>query len=56
MNPPAAEITGSATQPAAKSGYTDMAGFGWAEGYIAYAVKHGVTKGYRTARLSPEEM
>lgn len=53
MNPPAAEITGTATQPAGKSGYTDMAGYGWAEGYIAYAVKHGVTKGYPDGTFKP---
>lgn len=53
MNPPAAEVTGSATQPAAKSGFTDMAGYGWAEGYIAYAVKHGVTKGYPDGTFKP---
>jgi hypothetical protein len=53
MNPPAAEITGTATQPAAASGFSDMAGYDWAEGYIAYAVKHGVTKGYSDGTFRP---
>ena len=53
MNPPAAEVTGTATQPAAKSDFTDMTGYGWAEGYISYAVKHGVTKGYPDGTFKP---
>lgn len=53
MNPPAVEVTGTATQPAAKSGFKDMAGYGWAEGYISYAVEHGVTKGYPDGTFRP---
>ncbi|HVI42282.1 MAG TPA: S-layer homology domain-containing protein, partial [Anaerovoracaceae bacterium] len=52
-NPPSAEVTGTATQPAAKSGFSDMTGYGWAEGYISYAVKHGVTKGYPDGTFKP---
>ena len=53
MNPPSAEITGTATQPVSKSGFSDMSGYGWAEGYISYAVKHGVTKGYPGGTFKP---
>lgn len=53
MNPPAAEITGTATQPVAKSGYKDMAGYGWAEGYVSYAVQKGVTNGYPDGTFKP---
>lgn len=53
MNPPAAEVTGTATQSVAKSGFYDMTGYGWAEGYISYAVKHGVTKGYPDGTFKP---
>lgn len=53
MNPPAADVTGTATQSVAKSGFSDMTGYGWAEGYISYAVKHGVTKGYPDGTFKP---
>lgn len=53
MNPPAAEVVGTATQPALKSGFSDMKGYGWAEGYISYAVKKGVTKGYPDGTFKP---
>lgn len=53
MNPPAAEITGTATQPIGKSGFSDMSGYGWAEGYVKYAVQNGVTKGYPDGTFKP---
>ena len=53
MNAPAAEVTGTATQPASKSGFSDMTGYGWADGYVAYAVKHGVAKGYPDGTFKP---
>jgi hypothetical protein len=53
MNPPAAEVIGTATQLVGKSGFSDMAGYGWAEGYINYAVKHGVTNGYPDGTFKP---
>lgn len=53
MNPPAAEVVGTATQPVTKSGFSDMTGYGWAEGYISYAVKYGVTKGYPDGTFKP---
>lgn len=53
MNPPAAEVTGTATQLVPKSEFSDMAGYGWAEGYISYAVKQGVTKGYPDGTFKP---
>lgn len=53
MNAPSAEVAGTATQPSVKSGFPDMSGYGWAEGYISYAVKHGVTKGYPDGTFKP---
>lgn len=53
MDPPAAEVVGTATQPAPASGFSDMAGYGWAEGYIGYAVEHGVTNGYPDGTFKP---
>lgn len=53
MNAPATEVNGTATQPASKSGFGDMTGYGWADGYVAYAVKHGVTKGYPDGTFKP---
>ena len=53
MNPPAAEVTGTATQSAPSSGFGDMTGYSWAEGYIAYAVEHGVTNGYPDGTFKP---
>ena len=53
MNPPAAEVVGTATQAVAKSDFSDMSGYGWAEGYVAYAVVHGVTKGYPDGTFRP---
>lgn len=53
MNPPSADVAGTATQPAVKSDFSDMTGYGWAEGYVSYAVKHGVTKGYPDGTFKP---
>ncbi len=53
MNAPSVEVAGTATQAAAKSDFSDMTGYGWAEGYISYAVKHGVTKGYPDDTFKP---
>jgi len=53
MKPPIAEVAGTATQDALKSGFPDMSGYGWAEGYISYAVKKGVTKGYPNGTFKP---
>lgn len=53
MNPSAAEVAGTATQSVQKSGFGDMRGYGWAEGYIGYAVKHGVTNGYPDGSFKP---
>lgn len=53
MNAPSVEVVGSATQPVVKSGFKDMSGYGWAEGYINYAVKHNVIKGYPDGTFKP---
>lgn len=53
MNAPTVEVTGSATQPVPSSGFSDMSGYGWAEGYISYAVKNDVVKGYPDGTFKP---
>jgi hypothetical protein len=37
----------------AKSSFTDMAGYGWAEGYIAYAESLGILSGYGDGTVKP---
>ncbi len=53
MNAPTAEVVGTATQPALKSGFKDMSGYNWAEGYIGYAVRNKVTNGYPDGTFKP---
>lgn len=55
MNPPSVDVVGTPTQPVTKSGFTDMKGYGWAEGYVNYAVKTGVTKGYGNGKFGPSD-
>ena len=50
MNPPAAELI--VLEPD-KASFSDLAGYGWASGYIDYAVKTGVTKGYPDGTFKP---
>jgi hypothetical protein len=53
MNPPVGEVAGTATQAPASSGFPDMSGYSWAEGYIGYAVRNGITKGYPDGSFKP---
>lgn len=51
MNAPAIQAAG--TQSTAHNQFKDMAGYGWAEGYISYAVKEGVISGYLDGTFKP---
>lgn len=53
MNPEPAEVTGTATQRVPASGFSDMEGYRWADGYVSYAVKTGVAKGYPEGTFKP---
>lgn len=53
IDPPASLVNGTATQSASKAGFTDLSGYSWAAGYIAYAVEHGIVKGYPDGTFKP---
>ncbi|QHI72094.1 S-layer homology domain-containing protein [Aminipila terrae] len=53
IDPPASLVNGTATQSASKAGFTDLKGYNWAAGYIAYAVEHGIVKGYPDGTFKP---
>lgn len=53
IDPPASMVNGTATQPAAKAGFSDMKGYSWASGYIGYAVQNGIVKGYPDGTFKP---
>lgn len=53
MNPPTSELIGTATQAVPDSGFTDMAGYGWAAPYINYAVRNGITVGVGNNKFNP---
>ena len=53
MKPSPDQVEGTATQEVIKSGFPDMNGYGWAEGYIGFAVRAGITKGYPDGKFKP---
>lgn len=55
MKAPSADVVGTPTQKAPTSGFSDMKGYGWADGYVAYAVAHGITKGVGNNKFAPQE-
>ena len=53
IDPPSAELFGTATQSVPDSGFTDMVGYGWAAPYINYAVKNGIALGVGNNKFNP---
>ena len=53
INPPDAIVTGTPTQKVPASGFADMVGYKWADGYISYAVRNGIVKGYPDGTFRP---
>ena len=53
MEPPDADLFGTATQDPPASGFSDMRGYGWAEPYISYAARHDIVKGYPDGTFRP---
>lgn len=53
IDPLASLVNGTATQSGAKAGFADLRGYSWAAGYIAYAVEHGIVKGYPDGTFKP---
>ncbi|MDR2770792.1 MAG: S-layer homology domain-containing protein [Clostridiales Family XIII bacterium] len=53
MRAPAATVNGTPSQDVKKSGFPDLKGYGWAEGYISYAVDRGVVTGYPDDSFRP---
>jgi hypothetical protein len=53
MRAPVATVNGTPSQDVKKSGFPDLKGYGWAEGYISYAVDKGVVTGYPDGSFKP---
>ncbi|MDR1246950.1 MAG: S-layer homology domain-containing protein [Clostridiales Family XIII bacterium] len=53
MRAPVATVNGTPSQNVMKSGFPDLSGYGWAEGYISYAVDKGVVTGYPDGSFRP---
>ncbi len=53
IDPVASLVNGTATQSSGKTSFTDLKGYSWASGYIAYAVEHGIVKGYPDGTFKP---
>lgn len=53
IDPIAALVNGTVTQSAVKASFTDLKGYGWASGYIGYAVEYGIVKGYPDGSFRP---
>lgn len=52
-NMTATEIEETAAHKITDSGFKDLSGYGWAEGYISYMVKKGIVSGYPDGTFKP---
>ena len=53
IDPPATELSGTATQWVSESGFSDLKGYGWAADSINYAAATGITNGYPDGTFKP---
>lgn len=53
IDPPKAVLTGTPTQQAVSSSFTDLAGAQWAKAYIDYSAANGIAKGYSDKTFRP---
>jgi len=54
INPPNAELAGTATQAPPPSNFVDMlSGFMWAENYVSFAARHGIVRGFPDGTFRP---
>lgn len=53
IDPQSDLVNGTATQSTRKTSFSDLKGYSWAQGYIAYAVEYGIVKGYPDGTFKP---
>ena len=53
IKPPTAELFGTPTLTFPPSGFPDMAGYGWAERYVGFAVRHNIVTGFPDGTFKP---
>jgi hypothetical protein len=53
ISPPTADVLGTPVQSVPRSGFSDMSGYGWADGYVSYAVRNGIVYGYPDGTFRP---
>ena len=53
IDPPDANLFGTATQSPASGAFSDLRGYGWAQPYINYAARHDIVNGYPDGTFRP---